>query len=446
MKPNILFLGVDSLRSDYVFGNNNEDNTPNITKLIENGIFFKNAIGCSDYTFPCIESIFTSQYPIGCSEPSKNSKIYSPESSLLSYFKKNGYHLYATLPESLCLMGMDEPFENPDVRFIRKELNLYTGLREKILGKLKSENFNAPWFYYIYLMDLHRPYHVPKEFLHLKLNQRYKKNVNEIDSFVGDILKIIDIKKTILVLTSDHGEYISPFTAFNAPDESNIIKKGIKKSLKSLIPKSYKTAVHKERVKLENKIKSISKKEHEKRIFKRRVASDRKLFDDIVKVPLLFAGYNIKHQPVIKQQVRSIDIFPTLLEIAEILPNEITLQGQSLKPLLTGKTLENQPVYIESAYMETMREIPNSVVGIRTDKYKYFRDAKDSTKNIHLYDLENDPYEDENISSTYPEIINEFESIIVSIQETKSEKKPKSKLTKEDEKELEEELRKMGYI
>ena len=60
-KPNILFILVDSFRSDK--SNGNLQITPNIDKLINQGIFFKNAFSSSDYTITGYGSIFTSLYP-----------------------------------------------------------------------------------------------------------------------------------------------------------------------------------------------------------------------------------------------------------------------------------------------------------------------------------------------------------------------------------------------
>ncbi|MBT3408858.1 sulfatase-like hydrolase/transferase, partial [Candidatus Woesearchaeota archaeon] len=50
MKPNILFLLIDSLRADRVFGKEKNQNTPNIDALIEKGAYFSNAITTSQYT------------------------------------------------------------------------------------------------------------------------------------------------------------------------------------------------------------------------------------------------------------------------------------------------------------------------------------------------------------------------------------------------------------
>ena len=209
MKSNVLFLLVDGLRADKIFSETKSTQTPNIDFLINKGAYFCNAISSSDYTSVCIESIFNSRFPIGCSTLGENFyKIYDPKINLLSVFKNHDYHLYGTLEESLCLVGMNEPLENTDVQFKKLEINIYNGLGLRILEKLKNDNMEEPWFYYVHFMDLHRPFHVPEDQLHLSLNERYDKNINEIDSWIGKILSEIDLDKTLIVITADHGEYI----------------------------------------------------------------------------------------------------------------------------------------------------------------------------------------------------------------------------------------------
>jgi arylsulfatase A-like enzyme len=86
----------------------------------------------------------------------------------------------------------------------------------------------------------------------------------------------------------------------------------------------------------------------------------------------------------------------------------------------------------------------NDVIGIRTSKYKYFRDKNNPKNRIHLYDLENDPFEDFNIESSNIDKINEFENILSNLL-----KNSKNNFDNDDElnsEEIENELRKLGYV
>ena len=47
----------------------------------------------------------------------------------------------------------------------------------------------------------------------------------------------------------------------------------------------------------------------------------------------------------------------------------------------------------------------DTVIGIRTFQYKYFRDKDDPKKKVHLFDLENDPLEENNIAEKMTEVV-----------------------------------------
>ena len=87
---------------------------------------------------------------------------------------------------------------------------------------------------------------------------------------------------------------------------------------------------------------------------------------------------------------------------------------------------------------------PTDSVGIRTQKYKYFRSESSKHENVHLYDLENDPFENNNIIKNNPELQKRFEELIAEIEE--EENNQKSEFSKEEEAMISEELKKLGYM
>ena len=62
---NIVLITIDALRADHLSCYGYERNTsPNIDKVAEKGILFKNVIAPSSWTAPSMVSLFTSTYPI----------------------------------------------------------------------------------------------------------------------------------------------------------------------------------------------------------------------------------------------------------------------------------------------------------------------------------------------------------------------------------------------
>ena len=62
MKPNIIFFLIDGLRADQVYGNNRTCKTPNIDSLIQNGMYFEQAVSSVDGTIVSLNAILSSNF------------------------------------------------------------------------------------------------------------------------------------------------------------------------------------------------------------------------------------------------------------------------------------------------------------------------------------------------------------------------------------------------
>lgn len=99
------------------------------------------------------------------------------------------------------------------------------------------------------------------------------------------------------------------------------------------------------------------------------------LYDEEVHVPLIFRGPNIPASSRIEEIVELIDIMPTLLDMLDISTNvTYPLDGKSLLPLMEGNGSPNYA--ISQLYVRqnaTTRSIGNITFSIRTDKWKFVR-------------------------------------------------------------------------
>lgn len=442
MKPNIFFLIIDSLRVD--FCGTKTISSPNIDSLINNGVFLDHAIASSDYTMPCIQSIFTGHFPVGCGKTKEEyHKLLSPDNNYLSLLKEEGYNLHATIGNLLHTLGLGEFFDNKELVFDESQ-NLHNGLGEIIVKKLKEMTTQEPWFYYTHLLDLHRPCKVPSNLKHLKHSARYEYNLITIDKWIGKFLEFVDLQKTIIILTADHGDYLSERIEDGATDGS--LKQNTKSTIKKLIPSNLRPIIHNKKQNLFRKITATQlKTPHEKRAINIRPMKERFLFDDFVRTPLIISGFTIKPQSTISQQISSIDIMPTILDIIKS-KKTIKSDGKSFMQIFQGLEIEPRQTYMENAILWTETKSPEPSVGVRTNDYKYFRSLNNPKKNIHLYDLKNDRFEDNNIAISNPNLIAKFEKILSEIVENSKEDTETETLDKKSEKKVEEELRKLGYI
>ena len=117
----------------------------------------------------------------------------------------------------------------------------------------------------------------------------------------------------------------------------------------------------------------------------------------VVRYPPLIATNKPR---VIEQQVLTIDMAPSILDICDAKPLK-KIHGESWKPLLRGKASGwREAWYYEYNYERQFPYTPN-VRGIRTDDWKYIHyPAGDGTPDKHkaeLYDLKNDPEESRNL-------------------------------------------------
>ena len=149
---------------------------------------------------------------------------------------------------------------------------------------------------------------------------------------------------------------------------------------------------------------------YRKRVMRNIVRGTAQVYDDRFRIPLLFCGYGIKEKKIITQQVRSIDIYPTIFDVLGLKIND-RIDGLSLLPLAKDMSIKENPAILESR-INVEEGITSNTIGIRTSKYKYFRNIDNDKKNVTLFDLENDPLEEKNIQQLEKEIILEMEKLL----------------------------------
>ena len=148
---------------------------------------------------------------------------------------------------------------------------------------------------------------------------------------------------------------------------------------------------------------------------------------------------------VINDQIGSIDIFPTIFDLIKIPIND-NIRGKSLSTLLNNESYVERPLMLDGASSESESKISNTI-GIRTSKFKYFRDRFDNSHNVHLFDIKNDPLEENNIFKNNPSIVNNMELELQKINPNNDFSfKQLDQLSNDEEEKAKEILKKLGYI
>jgi arylsulfatase A-like enzyme/Tfp pilus assembly protein PilF len=294
---NVLLITVDTLRFDRVGVNSSKYvKTPNIDALAGRSLIFSNAYAQSTLTRPSHTNIMTGTTPLyhGVSD-NPGFRLESRYPTLAESFKSAHYRTGAFIGAFILdsQFGLDRGFDVYDdlhgqsamversaEKVIRSALNWISGQREK-------------WFCWIHLFDPHDPYTPPEPYKTLYASDPYSGEVAYVDAQLGvlfdELRKSGSLDKTVIVLTSDHGE-------------------------------------------------ALGDKGEERHGFF--------AYDSVIHVPLIVYYPGAEPKKVLENAAHT-DIFPTVCELAG-LPLPAQLQGESLLPLAGGQPRKNPSIYFES--------------------------------------------------------------------------------------------------
>ncbi len=476
LKPNILFLLIDGLRADKCNGNKKTSVTPHIDSLIQNGVYFNQTICSAPVTLASLASVFTG-LP-ACEAVILNNEIFTMNQKRKNYaehLKEMGYTTYAFLAES-ANMGLGRRIFEENIYKYPYTDTLFNGNGKLIVEKLKENSLSEPWFYFLHFYDLYTAsvFEIDdagsKEFNSKKYgSNKHERILSAMDVWIGKILDNVDLNNTLIVLTADHAtergdydsdleEYASYCQKIRTSWKPNPISKSVAsvkkvpkilQPMKTFMSKSYsrrRRGIVKDRIVPEiEKIENEDLSPYYKRLKKSAAMIIFGAFDDRFHIPLCFSGFGITSKHIISDQVRSIDIFPTIMDMINS-PDMDDIRGRSLLPYLEGKKMNEIPALIESI-PPTLNAYTTNSIGIRTSEYKYFRDRNNTTKNIHLYDLVKDPLEERNLADKLPDVVQKMENTLSEIQDQKFSNYEKSdEIDGEETLRIEKELRKLGYI
>lgn len=117
-------------------------------------------------------------------------------------------------------------------------------------------------------------------------------------------------------------------------------------------------------------------------------------YDEAIRIPMLVRyPPTIKQGTTLNQMILSIDLAPTLLEMAGVKPGEL-IQGNSLVPLINNTAQDWRKSFLVEYYSDTVfpRIVNMGYKAVRNERYKYIHYV-DLDGMDELYDLQTDPYE-----------------------------------------------------
>jgi len=427
--------------------------TPHLDKLAASGVRFEQAITGGSWTQAAFPVMLTSSYAAmygGCL-----GRLSSERPSPIEALARNGYTTagFSTNPHLSRATSYDRGFHHfselvpaeadPRLRRIKGGQRLLRNpLTHAILGPLGHHlrparlyssaaevtdevcgwlvGVESPFFAWIHYMDVHWPYYLEETLVHpaeiaqawqdraimegrsnykrtksISTSQRshfielYERSLHYLDAQIGRLMNQLDQlgygSNTVVIAVADHGEEFLDHDRWGHW-ESN-------------------------------------------------------LFDEILKVPLIFRIPDEPGGQIIRRQVRLLDLMPTILEMCGC-PEPGGLMGTSLTPLWS----EQGVAYDGAVALSEMRRDPWHRVAVRTEAFKYIWDSKRPDQ-PELYDLQADPAEKKNVNSSYPREVSQFQARVDTHLHHVAETEP---LTAAPKLELDEEvirrLRDLGYV
>jgi len=138
------------------------------------------------------------------------------------------------------------------------------------------------------------------------------------------------------------------------------------------------------------------------------------LYQELIHVPLLIWMPTLKGGKIISDQVSTLDIMPTILDLVKISPKEkvkTQMKGISLLPALNGKEVDRD-VYSETDY----RLYTHKRAVVTKDGWKFIltlAEYPNKTNIKELYNLNLDPNETTNLVESEPRIAYELEQKVL---------------------------------
>jgi arylsulfatase A-like enzyme len=166
------------------------------------------------------------------------------------------------------------------------------------------------------------------------------------------------------------------------------------------------------------------------------------LYQEVLRVPLIFHRSNATSGKRVSRQVRLIDVAPTILDLLGA-PVPAEMEGVSLGGDIPGTTASKEDLEAVSQVGLDLRP-RKDLLAVTTPAFKYIVDFV--TGSEELYDLSADPGETRNLAAASPAVTREFREKAHRFRKMGAARRLEGIPEAEIDEELREQLRSLGYL
>jgi choline-sulfatase len=350
----VLIVTIDTLRADRigVYGAKNVD-TPNIDRVAREGAWAPQADVQVPLTRPSHVSLFTGRYP---AEHGVRDNVSPPLAAavpvLAEQFRRAGWPTAAFLASTVLdrQSGLARGFDVYSDRFDgdadrrsgdRVVAEAAAWITQQLVPP-KPAATAGRFFAWVHLYDPHAPYAPPEPYASRYAGHLYDGTVAWSDELVGRLLAPLRdagaLDKTLVVVTSDHGEALGD----HGEDVHGYF-----------------------------------------------------VYESTLRVPLVLRGPGVTSGTTLKGVVRTVDLYPTILELAGVASGSPS-SGRSVAPALNGAAMSEESTFAESL-VPLLHYGWSDLHAVRDGRWKFILAPKSE-----LYDLDNDPGELKNLAAAQP--------------------------------------------
>src|SRR5690348_8422099 len=326
---NVVVVTIDTLRPDHLHCYGHHDiKTPTLDALAERGVLFEQAVAQAPLTLPSHASIFTGEYPTRHQVRDTGGFVLPASSiTLAKILQQHGWDTAAFVGSAVLKKNFgfnlgfgvyddQMPKPGPSQQFLEDPERRAGVVVDHAIHWLNSQS-GKPFFLWLHVYDPHLPYDPPSPFREQYRAHPYDGEIAYVDQQLGRLMDVLgkkDPRNTIIAVLSDHGESLGEHG------------------------------------------------EYTHGVF---------VYDSTLRIAFMMSGPGIPAGMRIKQQVRSIDFLPTLLELmGGKAPDRV--QGTSLAPAVSRKLVSTGVSYAETIYLNHNIRFAQRR-SIRTHHWKFIR-------------------------------------------------------------------------